>query len=128
MLRIVSVVSFGAMVLLGSALLRRVVDHRGVVLGGTLLLAVAAPLLTVSKMAWSEPPFIVVTLVFLLALGDLWERGTIGRRDVVRLAVLVWVAFVIRYVGISLLGVAGLAMLLAVRPLDRRDLLAHPTR
>jgi hypothetical protein len=122
MLRIVSVASFGAMVLLGSALLRRVVDHRGVILGGTLLLAVAAPLLTVSKMAWSEPPFIVVTLVFLLALGDLWERGTIGRRDVVRLAVLVWVAFVIRYVGISLLGVAGLAMLLAVRPLDRRAL------
>jgi hypothetical protein len=122
MLRVVSVASFGAMVLLGNALLRRVVDHRGVVLGATALLAVAVPLLTISKMAWSEPPFIVVTLLFLLALGDLWERGTIGRRDVVRLAALVWVAFVIRYVGISLLGVGGLAMLLAVRPLDRRAL------
>jgi hypothetical protein len=52
-LRIVSVASFGAMVALGNLLLRRAVPLRGVVIGGTVLLAASPVLLGISKMAWT---------------------------------------------------------------------------
>ncbi|MSO87327.1 MAG: hypothetical protein EXQ71_07385 [Acidimicrobiia bacterium] len=122
MLRIVSIVSFGLIVGLGSRLLQRVVPHRGVELGATAMLAVSPVLLGVATMAWSEPPFIVVTLIFLFVLGDIWERGALTATDVLRLAGLCWMAFILRYAGTALIAAAGVSMLAAIRPLDRRVL------
>ena len=122
MLRIVSILSFGLIVGLGSRLLQRVVPHRGVELGATAVLAVSPVLLGLATMAWSEPPFIVVTLIFLLVLGDVWERGALTVTDVLRIAALCWMAFVLRYAATALIATAGVSMLIAVRPLDRRVL------
>jgi hypothetical protein len=120
--RLVSVVSFGAMVLLGNVMLRRVVRDRRAVIALTALLAVAPALLGVSKMAWSEPPFIVVSLIFLLVLCRVWERRALSGFDLVALSVLCWVGFLLRYVGASLIVVGAVTLLAALRPVDRRTL------
>ena len=122
MLRIISIVSFGLIVGLGSRLVQRVVPHRGVELGATAMLAVSPALLGVATMAWSEPPFIVVTLIFLFVLGDIWQRAALTATDVLRLAGLCWMAFILRYAGTALIAAAGVSMLIAIRPLDRRVL------
>jgi hypothetical protein len=121
-IRIVSVVSFGAIVVLGRRLLDRVVAHHGVVVGATVLLAVSPVLLGVAKMAWSEPPFIALSLVFLLVLGRVLERGSLTLRDVVVLSLVGSGAFLLRYIGVALVVLAGIALLCVVRPLDRRAL------
>lgn len=122
MLHLVSVVSFGAIVLLGYRLLERTVPNRAVVLGATGVIAVSPALLSVMRMAWSEPLFIAVTLVHLLVLGRVAEARTVTRRDVGLLAGLCWAAFLVRYVGLSLVPVTGIVLLATVRPLDRRHL------
>ena len=71
-------------------------------------------------MAWSEPPFIVVSLIFLLVLCRVWERRAVNGLDLVSLAVLCWLGFLLRYVGVSLIIVGAVTLLLALRPLDRR--------
>lgn len=121
-LRITSIASFGAIVLLGARLLRRVTPHAAVRLGATALLAVSPALLGVSKMAWSEPPFIVVTIAFLMALARASDRRDLTWRDVAVLTSLCWIAFMLRYVGMALTAVAGLALLASVRPLGLRAL------
>jgi hypothetical protein len=120
MLRVVSVASFGAMVALGHRLLARIVPNRGVVRGATVLLAVSPILLAVSMMAWSEPPFIAVTLGFLVVLGGVCERGVIGRRDVAALVALSSAGFLFRYIGMALVPLGAITLLVSVRPLDRR--------
>jgi hypothetical protein len=120
MLRLVSVLAFGAIVALGHRLLTRIVSHRGLVMGTTALLAVSPALLSLTRMAISEPPFIVVTLAFLVVLGGVCERATLHRRDVALLATLSSLAFLFRYIGLALIPVGGIALLLCVRPLDRR--------
>jgi hypothetical protein len=121
-LRLVSILSIGAVVALGGVLLRRTVTHRWVALVATAALGVSPVLLGISRMAWSEPPFIAVTLLFLLALGGAAERRTLTWRDVAALSVLCWFAFLLRYVGVALVGVGGLVLLASLRPLDRRAL------
>ena len=90
MLRLVSIVSIGAIVALGSVMLMRIILNRTIAISATVLLAVSQVLFGVSKMAWSEPPFIAVTLVLLLVLGGVWERRAIvrSRRRVARRSLL----------------------------------------
>lgn len=121
-LRVVSIVSFGAIVLLGNRLLLRAASDPAIVLGSTVLLALAPALLGVATMAWSEPPFIAVSLGFLLALATVWEQRSVGARQLVLLAALASVAFLLRYIGISLVAVGGLALLVALRPITRGSL------
>lgn len=112
----------GAIVLLGYLLLRRVPVRAPVLMGATILLGISSAVLNVAKMAWTEAPFIVVTLVFLLVLGSVWRSGSVTGVQVASLAVLCWAAFFLRYAGLSLV-VAGVATLaLALRPRDRRRL------
>jgi hypothetical protein len=121
-LRWVSALAFGAIVALGHGLLTRIVSHRGVVIGATALLSVSPVLLSITTMAISEPPFIVVTLAFLLVLGGVCERGMVSRGDVALLAILSSLGFLFRYIGLALVPVGGAALLLTVRPLGRRTM------
>jgi len=121
-LRLVSILSIGVVVVLGGMLLRRVATHDVVALLATGLLAVSPALLGISRMAWSEPPFIAVTLGFLLVLGHVVERRSLTSRDVVALAAFCSAAFLLRYVGVSLVVVAAVVLLFSLRPLDRPTL------
>jgi hypothetical protein len=114
--RLLNAGSFFGAVLLGFLLLRRHVQSNWLIAGATALLGVSLPLLDVFRMAWSEPPFIVVCLGFILIL----ERLVTRRRTLPWLAAaaaLVWVAFVFRYAGLALIPAGALALLLA-RQLD----------
>ena len=119
-LRLVSILSFGAIVAMGGLLLQRMTSRRSVVIGATALLAVSPALFDVSKMAWSEPPFIAVTLAFLLVLGRLCARRTLTGVDMVAITALCWSAFLLRYVGSALIVTTGIVLLVSIRPLDRR--------
>jgi hypothetical protein len=107
-------------VLLGCAVLGKLGAPRSVVLAATGVLAVSPALLDLSTMAWTEPPFIVVTLVYLLALSRVVERRAVSLADVVSLAALCWIAFLLRYAGVVLVPAAAVVMLLAVRPWGQR--------
>lgn len=120
-LRILSIVSFGAMVLLGNRLLKRAIGHRWVAVGATALIATSPVLLGVSKMAWSEPPFIVVTLWWLAMLDGIWRRRAVSARDLAALCALCWAAFLLRYIGIALVAVSGVALLAILRPISVRS-------
>ncbi len=122
MLHVLSVASFGAIVLLGHKLLSRSVPLRGVVLGATALLAVSPTLLEVTTMAWSEPPFMVVVLTYLLVLGRVVDRRELGRVDLAALSTLCWIAFFLRYAGVILIVLGVIGLLLALRPLNGRTL------
>jgi hypothetical protein len=82
-------------------LLRRHVAHDGLVAAGTLLTGVSPILLHVTSMTWTEGVFIALLLVFT----DIADRLGDGRAPFTRLlvlALLVWAAFSIRYVGVCL--------------------------
>lgn len=121
-LRLISAISFGGIVVLGHRLIRRAVPDPSVALGATALLAVSPALLGIAKMAWSEPLFIALVLAFLLHLDEVLHRRTLTHRDTVVLAALASLAFLIRYIGVALVVLGGLALLVRLRPLDRRNL------
>lgn len=122
-LRLVSILSVGGVVALGGVLLRRATPHRGVALWATGLLGVSPVLLGISQMVWSEPPFIAVVLAFLLALGGVVERRELRARDVVALSALCWVAFLLRYIGLSLVATGIVVLVGTLWPLGRTSLL-----
>lgn len=119
-LRLLSALSFGGIVLLGSALVRRATSRAGVVAGAAGILAVSPALLGITTMAWSEPPFIVLVLLFLLRLDDVVDRRSFTRADVLALSALSSLAFLARYIGVALVVLAGATLLRSIRPLDRR--------
>lgn len=112
----------GAIVLLGYLLLRRVPMRPSVVMGATILLGVSSAVLNVAKMAWTEAPFVVVTLLFLLVLGAVWRSGSVTGAQLAALAVLCWAAFFFRYAGLSLVVAGVVALAVALRPWDRQRL------
>jgi len=85
---------------------------------GAMLLMISVPMLEVHSMAWSEPPFIFLSLLVLLWLSRYRERG--GTRLVIAAALAAGAAMLCRYAGITLI-VAGTGALVVSRgPLRRR--------
>lgn len=111
--RLLNAVSFSAIVVLGAVLLARHIADRRLVIGATAFIAVSVALLAVSSMAWTEAPFIVVTLAFILLLERALAEPARWRWVVV-CALLVWVAFVLRYAGVSLVAVGGATLLVGL--------------
>lgn len=110
-LRLVNAISFGATVVLGAAILaRRLSSSLRLATVGVALIATSPALLSVSSMAWSEPLFIVITLLFILVM----ERSLTSVNRVWWLvggALLVWIAFLVRYAGIALVPAGVLTLL-----------------
>ncbi len=119
--RVFTTLCLMATVLLAHLLLRKVVRGHAILYGGTVLLAVSPVLLDISKIAWSEPPFIVATLLFLFLLGGVWERRTVTSLELAGLVGLCWLAFLFRYVGVSLIATGVVALWLALRPTGARS-------
>jgi len=116
--RLVTAASFSAIVVLGAVLLARHVANRRLATGATAFIAVSVALLAVANMAWTEAPFIVVTLAFILLL----ERALAEPQRwwwVVACAGVVWLAFMLRYAGISLVAVGGATLLVGLRQVNR---------
>ncbi|MGB6057054.1 MAG: glycosyltransferase family 39 protein [Microthrixaceae bacterium] len=108
--RILNSAAFAATVLMGFFLLRRHVPRREVVVAGTCLLAVSAPLLTMAEMTWTEPTFIALCLALVLILEQLLRSERWGRW-LPAVVLVVGSAFLFRYAGVSLLVVVGATVL-----------------
>ncbi len=109
-------------VVLTHVLVRRLPIRASVAWTMTALVAVSPALLGVTKMAWSEAPFVAVTLVTLIVLGDVWARRRLTPGAVVGLASLCWTAFLLRYAGVALILAVCLTLLCALRPRSVRTL------
>lgn len=111
--RLLNAGSFAAIVFLSAVLLHRHVVDRRLAQVATLFVSVSVAVLGVAKMAWTEPLFVVLTLLFLLGLeGALADHNR--TRWVAGCSVLVWVSFLVRYAGISLIAIGGATLLLGL--------------
>ena len=112
--RLFNALAFGATVWLGFALLRRHIRSMVLVAGGTVLLAVSAPLLAMAEMAWTEPAFIAIALAFVLVLEDACDAPHPARLLALA-AVVAWLGFRFRYAGVALIPAGALSVLLGRR-------------
>jgi hypothetical protein len=109
----------GATVLLTFALTREALEssHWGLV--GAAVVSVAPATFRVFSMIWSEPVFVVLTLLSLWIGVRMVRRGALSWWSVGILGVVVSAATTIRFVGFTLIPVAGLAVFLAARRQQR---------
>jgi hypothetical protein len=111
--------SMAAIVLLAFVLLRRHVRSTWAVLTGTALVALSPTLLRTADMIWSEPLFSALLLGFVVVAEDLMRGPERGGVRLVSCAVIVWAAFLTRWMGIALIP-AGMASLLVAPSRDGR--------
>jgi 4-amino-4-deoxy-L-arabinose transferase-like glycosyltransferase len=78
---------------------------------GAFLVTISPPLLFTHTMAWSEPFFILLLMLFFLQLPSYLEHSTI--KGTVFLAFLTALATLQRYIGIALLPVGALMIIVA---------------
>lgn len=114
--RLFTTACFMAIVLLTYLLLGKAVRQPALIYGGTVLAAVSPVILDISKMAMSEPPFVVVTLLFLSLLGRVMERKSLSLSEAAGLAGLCWLAFMFRYAGVSLIATGLVVLVVALSP------------
>jgi 4-amino-4-deoxy-L-arabinose transferase-like glycosyltransferase len=108
--RIVNAVSFGAIVVLAGALVRRHTSSPLLALGATMLVAVSPALINIASNAWSETLYCAFVLAFLLALEAAIAPGR-SARWLASAGALAGLAFLVRYVGLSLLMVGSLTVI-----------------
>lgn len=117
-----AVVAFVATTALGFVLLRRHVRRTNVVIAGTVVIGFSAVLLQVFKEALSEHLFVVVVLLFLLAVEEIVERPR-SVRLLGAATVLVWAGFYLRYAGLVMVPFLALVVLVAAWSLGLRQAL-----
>lgn len=109
----VNALLFGAIVYLAGLLFSKYLSSFALVLVGIALVLLAPAMIQVSIMAWSEPLFICLTLVFLLAQQKfLAERDT---KSIVLFIVATALACLTRYIGVTLILTGALALVLLLR-------------
>ena len=96
-------------VVAGNRLLRVVVDDARLVLAGTVVLALGPSTIGLGHVLMTDMAFALVTMVWMLALVRF--RRTAAWRDLAAAALLAWLAFGLRYVGLVLIAFGGLWLL-----------------
>ncbi len=112
--QIINSVAAAGAVVLGFVLLTRHVSARWLVWGATVLVAVSPTLLGVSRMAWSEPVFLLLILGLILAVEQVGRKPT-SKLWLASVVLLLWAAFLVRFAGMCLLFAAPLSILLMLR-------------
>ncbi len=107
-----ALVSVGV-VILGNKLLRKVVASERIVLLGTIVLALGPATVGLGHVLMTDMAFALVVMTWMLVLTRFWENGSIA--DLVIAAMLAWLAFGVRYVGLVLIAIGGLWILLDTR-------------
>jgi hypothetical protein len=121
--RILNAVCLALAVASACVLLRRHVRWRPLQAAAAATLVAAAPLVDVASHAWSEPAFIAVSLMGVLALEDLLVRPT-RPVSVAAVVALVSSAFLVRYAGLALVATVLGSLFVAGRARHRRARLA----
>ena len=118
--RLLMAVAAAAIVLLSHSLLRRMGVRGTLLWGATALLALSPVVLDVSKMAWTEAPFIALALWALLLAGDTWLRPSKRVVDLLLLALPCWGAFMFRYAAVGLIAALALCVFVMHAPAWKR--------
>ncbi len=108
----VNALAFGGIVFSSGLLFSRCARSKAVAVLGTLSVLASAPLLAVSRMAWSEPVFILLAVLFVLLLPQFTR--TRSRGVFLVLSALVGLACLERYAGVALIGAGGLAIAVCI--------------
>jgi hypothetical protein len=107
----IAAMSWGITVVCTAVAVHRRVPHRPwVAAGASAVVAVAAPLFAVMRMAWSEAPFVAVVMVMLVLADRCRQRGAATLPELAQLVALVWAATMLRYAGIVLILVGLVAL------------------
>jgi hypothetical protein len=112
--RILNVLCVVAIVAAACVLLRRHVESHRLQLVAAAIFASASPLMDVATHAWSEPLFIALALLGILAIEELVEQPT-RPASLAAVVALVWSAFLVRYIGVTLALSAVGSLLIASR-------------
>lgn len=94
----------------GAAVRRRVPTHPWLAVAAAAVVATAAPLFGVMRMAWSEPPFLAVVMLTLVLADRCRAEGVASRGRVVALIGLVWAATLLRFSGLALVPAVAIAL------------------
>ena len=98
--RLINAIMFGLIVFAAGQLIQRHVHSRVLAVVGTASICLSLPILDVSMMAWTEPLFIVLSILFvILAARFLVERTLIS---LLAMSALASLCFLQRYAGITI--------------------------
>jgi hypothetical protein len=117
--RFINAVVFGLIIFTTGHLLRNHLKTWVIVIAGTASLLVSVTLIRVSIMAWSEPLFVLLTLLFVIYLSKFLTE----QRFVVLLviSILAGLACLQRYLGFTLVLTGFISIALFMRPRSFRD-------
>lgn len=121
--RWLNALAFGGIVFFVGRLFVECTTSRVMAVLGTLSVLLATPLLTVSSMAWSEAVFILLAVLSLLCLARLGHRKSWG--TLATLSVLVGLACLERYAGVTLILTGAIAISVIVPAASVRERLAY---
>jgi hypothetical protein len=107
--RILNALAFGCIILISGRLFARCTT-RVLALMGTLSVLISVPLLYVSVMLWSEPVFVVLTLLFVWTIADFLRSGR--RSPLILASLFTALACLERYAGVAVI-LAGSILILA---------------
>jgi hypothetical protein len=111
--RLINIASFPAVVLLTYVLARRHLRMTSAITFVTILVAFSPVFLSIFIWAWSEPPFLAVTLAFIVVIETLvvrWSREPWLWAVAIALS---WCGFLLRYSGLCLSLAGALAIVVA---------------
>ena len=112
--RYLNAIVFGLIVLAGSYLLNALIEDKRLVALGVVLIILSKPLQLVSMMVWSEPLFILAVTIFLISFQSYLGSGSM---KVFAVSVIcAALACLTRYIGVTVVMTAGLALLLRPGP------------
>lgn len=106
-------------VVVGNRLLRKVVEDPRIVLAGTVVLALGPSTIGLGHVLMTDMAFALVTMLWMLTL--LRFRATGALWSLLAAALLAWLGFGLRYIGLVLIAFGGLWLLLD----SRRSLLVR---
>ncbi len=93
--------AFGLIVFLSGRLFMRCTTSRPLALAGTLAVLASGPLLACSIMAWSEPIFVVLSILLLLCIAGFLRRPSL--RALVSVSIFAGLACLQTYAGVTLI-------------------------
>lgn len=109
----VNALLFGVIVYLTGLLFKNYLMSFGFILLGVIVVLFSPALIQVSIMAWSEPLFIFLTLIFLLSQQEFLDKRS--ARSFVLFTVSAAFASLTRYIGVTLILTGALAILVLLR-------------
>ena len=107
--RYVNIASFGLIILVASYWLQRSIKFSFITIGAAVTIAVSYPLVRVSSQLFSEPLFILMTLLALINMESFLNGGKI--KSGLFMTIFSALTFLTRYIGVTVIFVGALLIL-----------------